>query len=619
VLTERDLASTAERSLLPYHLARAPTAAAARVTKVAPPRSRRSRLVLVAVPAIALAVVASIAMRNGRRFFSGPANPSVPVVALGRIADYREATSPNLAKPLTDMLATNLGRAGRLRVVSAARMYELVSQAGNGDTSEAGLVRAARRAGVTELVDGALYAREDGGFRLDLRRVALETGNIQKTYSVVGGTLFDLADSGTARIAADFGETAPLGSIAEVTTKSLTAYRLYEEGLRAYYAFDYRAADPLFLAALKEDSTFAMAAYYAAINEGIGPRVAIQRFALAARLASHASDRERLTILAHEAYLSSSPSLRALAETLAVRYPDEIEGYYFMGLGLVQTAEPLRALAPLNKAVAMDSLKLGSAHARCLGCDALRQIVAAYQTADSQVAAQREARRWIRLQPMSAAPWYVLAQVLSQSDRGSEAIAALDRAAALDAGRREAERLLALAVHRLYANDFEQADRVLAVELESGSPFRVAEAQWFRTISFRQQGRLDEALDAARRNRVLALAAYPKSELPRRGAPSEAQAEAQVLHEMGRYRAAAALFDSASQWVMGYESPSQIAHARAWSLAHEAGSLAAAGDTAALPALIDTIRVVGARSGLERDRRLHFVALTCRNPQPAPQ
>jgi predicted Zn-dependent protease len=54
------------------------------------------------------------------------------------------------------------------------------------------------------------------------------------------------------------------------------------------------------------------------------------------------------------------------------------------------------------------------------------------------------------------------------------------------------------------------------------------------------------------------------------------------------------------------ESPSQVAHQRAWALAHAAGSLAAVGDTAALPALIDTLHVVGPKSGLERDRRLAY-------------
>ncbi len=95
------------------------------------------------------------------------------MVALGSIADYRPQPETELARPLFDMLSTNLGRVARLRVVSSARMYELMNQAG-ADTSTSSLVTAARRAGATELVDGALYARDDGGYRLDLRRVELK-------------------------------------------------------------------------------------------------------------------------------------------------------------------------------------------------------------------------------------------------------------------------------------------------------------------------------------------------------------------------------------------------------------------------------------------------------------
>ena len=60
----------------------------------------------------------------------------------------------------------------------------------------------------------------------------------------------------------------PLGaelqpSISQRATTSSVAYRLYDRGLKAYYEMDRTAAYRLFHAALAEDSTFAMAAYYA--------------------------------------------------------------------------------------------------------------------------------------------------------------------------------------------------------------------------------------------------------------------------------------------------------------------------------------------------------------------
>lgn len=601
VLEARDAGGTAEHTLLSYHLSRAPTP------------ERPSRVVRSKVPwyrgrgafAIALVGVASMAgaaLKLGRA--RSQTDESAPVIALGHIADYRPVRDTELARPLSDMLATNLGRVSRLRVVSSARMYELVNQAG-ADTSSSSLVAAARRAGATELVDGALYAKDDGGFRLDLRRVELAGGSIRQTYSIVGRSLFELADSGTARLASDFGSALPTGSIADVTTRSLVAYRLYEQGLRLYFANDYAAAEPLFSAALKEDSTFAMAAYYSALTASASDAMTA-RFALAARLAQHASDRERLIVQAHFDFLATDPKLLAVAETLVVKYPDEVEGYYFTGLGRMMDGRFLAALAPLSRAVSMDSLALAGDRARCVACASLHQIVSVYQLSDSLSAAEREARRWLRLQPRSPVPWNHLADVLTQQGKADEAVKALDQAAALEVGKREGLRLLILANHRMYAGDFAQADRLYSGEIESGSPARALAGYWFRGTSYRNQGRLEEALADARRERALALPRYSAEEMKRsRSLPQELYLEGQVLHEMGRYAAAAEVFDSVGRWNFGPTQISQSAHQRAWSMTHATSARLAGGDTTNIQQRIDSVETIGAVSGLKRDHLLH--------------
>ena len=78
-----------------------------------------------------------------------------------------------------------------------------------------------------------------------------------------------------------------------------------------------------------------------------------------------------------------------------------------------------------------------------------------------------------------------------------------------------------------------------------------------------------------------------------------------MLFEMGRYREAAALFDSTSRWEAPNENESQLGRSRAWSMTHAASALAAAGDTGGLAARADSVRASGARSGYGRDQRLH--------------
>ena len=105
----------------------------------------------------------------------------------------------------------------------------------------------------------------------------------------------------TAVIAGQLRLISPRGTVAHATTTSETGYRFYEEGLRAYYQFDMQTARRLMRAALEEDSTFAMAAYYEALLASRdqltpdGRHVTVARRA-ALRLAQRAPERERLTI-----------------------------------------------------------------------------------------------------------------------------------------------------------------------------------------------------------------------------------------------------------------------------------------------------------------------------------
>jgi hypothetical protein len=123
---------------------------------------------------------------------------------------------------------------------------------------------------------------------------------------------------------------------------------------------------------------------------------------------------------------------------------------------------------------------------------------------------------------------------------------------------------------------------------------------WFWSISLRYQGRLHEALNTARALRRLHT---DSQTVP----PPIAVAEAQILFELGRFRQAAALFDSLAAF-----PPPDIARKpfvreswRGWRLTHAATALAAAGDSAALVQLIDSIQALGAQSYAARDRRLH--------------
>jgi tetratricopeptide (TPR) repeat protein len=151
-----------------------------------------------------------------------------------------------------------------------------------------------------------------------------------------------------------------------------------------------------------------------------------------------------------------------------------------------------------------------------------------------------------------------------------------------------------LAAHRL-----DEADRELRpLEVAPGTR---RDALWYRTILLRLQGRMREALGTARVYRR--LNAERERNIP---FVASAIAEAQVLLESGAHRQAAVLFDSIARVDGPYLEPSQRARQRAWAFTHAANALAELGDTAALRAHEDSVRIDGARSGLGRDGRLHY-------------
>ena len=561
---------------------------------------RRPRLL--AMAALGLVAGAVLATRAAMNRDGAKPDDFVAVVAVGPIASYEADTVTRaLAGPVADLLATSLARSPRLRVVSAARMAELMRRTrASGDTGTAALIAAAREAGATEIVDGALYARPGGSLRLDLRRVDLATGAIGNVNSVEGSDLFTLVDSGTARLVIAHGGTVPPGSIAGVTTHSASAYGLYAEGVQTLADGDVVRAEKLFAAALREDSTFAMAAYYYARSATMRVPV-VSRLNRALRLSSNATERERWLIRAGWAWIMTSPDLGTLADSLVRRYPLEPEGHLYAGIARFQDGEFLPSVAALRRVVAMDSGSFTRADgvAGCNACTAMSQIVLAYDAADSLAAAEREARRWTHLQPDIPAPWLSLWDVLERAGKFAEADQLTDRLRAIDDDAVAA--VTRAATHALRTGDLTTGERLLRAAVQTGNSAVRLEAMWQLVLSLRYQGRMNDAIVAAQRYRALAA---PLDSANTDGVSVSAAPLAVVLEEAGRYPESAALFDSVSQWQAPEESASGAARARAWRLTHRARSLALAGDTAAVSALADSIAAAGAVSGHVRDRRL---------------
>jgi len=606
--TAGDLASDIRR-----HLAGLPIHARGRATLYRLAALARRHRVSVAAGAagmLAGAALLAFGLAGARPDVGASASDPIdtPVLAIGRIADHRDGHNGESAAPLADMLATNLARTQGLGVVSAARMYELLHQAGPAEPTDESYARAARLAGATQIVDGAIYSTASGGVRLDLRRVDVASGGIAGAQTASGGDLFAVADSATVHLVAELGLVAPPGSVADVTTRSLVAYRLYTTGLKHFYTRDQPAAEAAFEAALREDSTFAMAAYYSARNNAYYWRSPIataaqrelfeSRMALALRLAGNAGDRERLIMRAWYALHHLAPEMRAIAETLAIRYPHEIEGHLTLGQSLGFEGDLLGSIPHFARVFEMDSAAVRAGAETCAACEALGGIGEAYAVADSLEAAERHVRMWLELQPSSPAPHLRLADVLDAQGRHDETAALLRSGVPLGS---PLDSMIAVAKHWIRAGELETADSTLRIWASSAVGPERAALLYYHAVALRNQGRLAEALAAARRLRAAA------GERAGAGAaPPSALVEAQMLLELRRFREAEALFDSITRWPAPGQPASVQATFRVLALTMVAATQYATGDTTRLAALADSLQRDGERAFMFRPRDQHL-------------
>jgi tetratricopeptide (TPR) repeat protein len=374
------------------------------------------------------------------------------------------------------------------------------------------------------------------------------------------------------------------------------ARRFYEEGMQAYYRGDLRAARRLFETSIAEDSTFAIVYYYLA-NTTQNPAQSRAHLDHALRLASRASDRDRLFIETAHLYTFTDPRAVSKSDTLASRYPDELTGRLFAGQARLASGDLAGALSYLRPLAAQDTLAKIDANARCPSCEARALVVTALLFADSLDAAERALRFWVTREPGRSGGWVALSSTFEMRGQPDSAREAYRRAVAIEPTRQGAADYYAY--HEMRRGDYDAADRALGEIIATGSPERQAEAYWYLAISLREQGRFAEAARAVRAQRALLISLNP-------GVPTAqfALAEAQSLVDTGRYREAVALFDSVGIAYAGWPASFQARY-RTWALGLGAASLAALNDTAELSRRADSARVIGANSLLARDQRMH--------------
>jgi DNA-binding SARP family transcriptional activator/tetratricopeptide (TPR) repeat protein/TolB-like protein len=569
-------------------VAAAPPSIATRIR----PQARRA-LVLFAAAALTVAATASVARQRG---WLGKMD-STPVLAVGFIREDAMPDSQRVGRVLTDMLATNLARVEGLSVLANTRLLELVKP---GQDSAAGLADAARRAGATDLLEGRLHAVAPRRLSLDMRRVDLRTGLVTGVYQVIASDQYALVDSLTIAVTRPLRLTSPASSVADATTTSPTAYRLYTEGLRSYYLFDYNAALRLMHAALVEDSTFAMAAYYEvqaaaqlSYNLPDGRHITAARRAVL-RLASRAPERERLTITANILSQDWEPRALMVAESLATRYPGDPRSHSALGNARLQRGDWAGAAAAFERAIALDSVAETKDAVNCILCRDYSALGDVYLWSDSLAAAERTARRYRAAKPELFDPWYLTALAAARRGDSTAAYAAFRRLADGNADNRHLKLRLDITL-----DDYDVLEREVQPMLSSSLERDFNTASWAYLIALRNQGRLREATLFHRTGALPGFTTLAVQHAP------DGINDAILAFERGEPRIAAEVFAKQNRADLSRWSPGYASRIRTWNGTLEGMALAAAGDTLAVRALADSVERWGSGSAYGRDRIMH--------------
>ncbi|HUQ80649.1 MAG TPA: BTAD domain-containing putative transcriptional regulator [Gemmatimonadaceae bacterium] len=382
---------------------------------------------------------------------------------------------------------------------------------------------------------------------------------------------------------------------ADVGTRSVTAYRLYQEGVHSYHANDREAAANLMRAALRDDSMFAMAAYYNAIATDDGVNFDLERRAL--RLAATARERDRLLITTEILNRMLNPAALAFADSLGARYPADPSALEVVARVRQVVGDWPGAVRSLERAVAIDSAS-PDPRSPCHLCDHLEGLANAYFWADSISAAQRVGQRFVRLMPESPRGWDILAWSAVKLGDSAAATLALRRATELFPAHRSAPMEVR---YKLLMDQYATTMGDLRPLLESPKLNDVGDARWWMSIALRNQGRLGDAWMFNETARLPGLA-VPLVQPP---VPDEIN-RALISLERGTPKVAVAAFGRQKQRMRLAEWPEGfIARSVAWNGALTGMAYAAAGDTLAILRWADTVEYWGKRSLYGRDTRLH--------------
>ncbi len=296
------------------------------------------RAIAAAAVVLVAVAVATVALVRRGAVATAPAPPSTagaPAIAVMNFENVAGAQDTAwLSKGVPRMLVTGLAQTSGLHIVGSQYLEEAAGKMGGMTIdvlSSAEFAELARRSGASAVVSGTIMKAGDE-IRVDVQLHDLSSGRVLAAESGRGADVFAIADHLTTRIraAAGFSDSPGVRRVADVSSSSLEAYRLYSEGVDACLNIRWVDAQRLLESALAIDPGFAEAyLQLAVVAASRGSRNAQQEYLRnAAQYAGRLSEQQRRFLDLQLARLTGQPAkvIRLLDEFLR-DYPTVEEAY----------------------------------------------------------------------------------------------------------------------------------------------------------------------------------------------------------------------------------------------------------------------------------------------------
>jgi serine/threonine protein kinase/tetratricopeptide (TPR) repeat protein len=445
--------------------------------------------------AIAAVVVAALGV--GGYFWLGSRGAAAGIGAAGRPAIAvmpfdAQGTSDDarwLGSGVQNMLLTGLAQTPGLDVVSSQRVDEVLQQmrAAGTDASKGQVLEVARRAGAGAVATGAVF-KAGQEVRIDLQIQDVESGRVLGARTARGADVFPLVDQLTRDIQGTLGVAGTAAtSVAEVSSSSLEAFRLYTEAETALNNLRVAEARGLLEKAVAIDPSFASAYYQlSGATRFLGDRAASERYLQKVRdNLSRLPERQRLLLEGEEMHHTAGQPARAaeLLEALVSRYPDEEDAYEHLAHAYSDLAQSDKELAVRERAA--KAVPASGALRNALGY--------AYLQAGRYPEAIRELETYAKLSPAESNPHDSLGEAYLVTGDPEKAIESYARALEVDPSFHYSHngRALGFAMLGRYPEALQEAALFEKGLADARVP--LAPAQWLSAFLHSRLGRYREA------------------------------------------------------------------------------------------------------------------------------